>query len=158
MVTSRSVNAFHGSVYGYWGNDALNANGPLSVYNGTTFDKTAAYAGAPTVDAIIGTNPTALPVFPTTYNTYVNAARNNGFCTDSIAGQLANPRSCVASGAGANTFFDPASVLKTRDRLKQPFDSKQLGANGGWAPIKEKLFSGSSIRKETESARVSLES
>ena len=140
VLTSRSVNAFHGSVYGYFGNDALNANGPLSVYNGTTFDKTAAYAGAPTVDAIIGTNPAALLVFPTTYNTYVNAARNNGFCTDSIAGQLVNPRSCIASGAGADTFFDPAGILKTHDRFKQPFDSKQFGANAGWAPIKDKLF------------------
>jgi len=140
VVTSRSVNAFHGSVYGYFANDALNADRPLSIYNGTSFDKAAAYAGPPAVDMGIGTNPANLPAFPTTYNSYVNAARNNGFCTDSIVGPLADPRSCVASGAGADTFFDPSSILKTHDSFKPPFGSEQFGASAGGAPIKDKLF------------------
>ena len=63
VVTRRGGNAFHGNVFGYFGNDRLNADNPLSVYSGTTFDKNADRAGpvnaAPvsTVPAFFGGPP-----------------------------------------------------------------------------------------------------
>jgi len=142
VVTQRGGSAFHGSAYGYFANDALNAGGPLSIFNGTTFDKAAAYAGSPSITNL-GVGPPPAPqtaYFPLRYNDYVNIARNSGFCTDSIAGPLPNPSTCVAARAGANTFFDPAAILQTRDNSKRPFDSKQFGASAGGALKKSKLF------------------
>src|SRR5438874_5331318 len=51
VVTRRGGNKLHGSAYGYFANDALNGDSPLSSYSNSTFAKAAAYAGAPVVDA-----------------------------------------------------------------------------------------------------------
>ena len=120
VVTRRGGNAFHGSAFGYFNNDFLNADNHVSVYNGTTFDKAAAYAGPATLTCADG------GFFPLTYNDYVNTACFNGFFTDTLA--------------TANTIFDPAAVLAANNQFKQPFDSKQFGINLGGALMKDKWF------------------
>ena len=129
VVTRRGGNKFHGSAYGYFGSDSFNGDSPLSIYKGTTFDKAAAYAGAPAVDT------TTTTAFPTTYNEYVNSAANQGFCTDQIGSATSG-----ACGTGANSFFDPNALLATHDKRSMPFSSKQFGVNGGGAIWKDKLF------------------
>ena len=124
VVTRRGGNTFHGSTFGYFNNDSLNANNPLSVYNGTTFDKAAAYAGSPTPTCADG------GFSPLTYNDYVNTACFNGFFTDGLG----------AGGTPANTLFDPAAVLAATNKFKQPFSSKQFGVNLGGALVKDKWF------------------
>jgi hypothetical protein len=142
VVTRRAGNTFHGASYGYFGNDALNAESSLSIYNGTTFDKAAAYAGSSAITNLgIGPPPGGQNTYlPLRYNDYVNIAKNNGYCTNSIIGPLPNPSACVASGSGGNTLFDPAAILATHDRFKPSFDSKQFGASAGGALKKDKLF------------------
>src|SRR3954452_14639468 len=124
VVTRRGGNQFHGSGFGYFSSDALNAGSPVSVYGGSGFDAAAAYAGTPAAD------PTNLTAFPLRYNDYVNSAANNGFCTDQIG--TATTGAC---GTGANTFFDPNAVLAGHDHRNQPWNSKQFGVNAGGALI-----------------------
>lgn len=137
VVTRRAGTNFHGSVFGYFGSDTFNSDNPLSLYNGGTFDKAAAYAGS--------TASVAVTPFPTTYNDYVStAATFTGFCTDSldaftgVAGSVACANGFSATGE--NTFFDPAAILATNNRFKQPFSSQQFGVNMGGAVLKDKLF------------------
>ena len=135
VVTKRGGNAFHGNAFGYFNNDALNSSSPLSVYNGTTFDKAAAYAG-PLTSTFTG-------FAPLTYNDYVASARSAGFCTNSIslaAGPGLTPCAATPGLFGKNTFFDPASLLKANDSHKIPFDSKQFGLNMGGPFSKDKWF------------------
>ncbi|MGH9670994.1 MAG: carboxypeptidase regulatory-like domain-containing protein [Terriglobales bacterium] len=169
VVTRRGGNAFHGNVFGYFGNDRFNADNPLSVYSGTTFDKAADRAGP--VNAGPNPNLTSFPFSgpiggtPTTYNEYVATAEaaaqlptffnpapvpGTTICTNSMSGApFPGSSPCVvfdengfdiANGFGLNTRFDPATILATNDRHKQPFDSKQFGVNMGGALIKDKLF------------------
>ena len=154
VVTRRGGNAFHGNVFGYFGNDAFNADNPLSVYKGTTFDKAADRAGAtnagpvPTQPGFFGGNPQG--GVPQTYNEYVATAEAQGTCTNSISGvAFAGSTPCtqydftgfpIPNGFGLNTRFDPAAVLAANDKHKQPFDSKQFGVNMGGALVKDKLF------------------
>ncbi len=141
VVTRRGGNAFHGSAYGYFANDRFNSDSPLSVYNGTTFDKSAAYAGA----------TTGAPVFnavPLNYNDYVRSAQSQGFCTNSLDATGAAGTPCVTGGffgggpafTGRNDLFDPATLLAASDRHDIPFDSKQFGVSAGGALSKDKLF------------------
>jgi hypothetical protein len=132
IVTRRGGNGFHGSVYGYFGDDALNGDNPISVYRGSTFDKNAAYAGTAAYNNTLNT------AFPLRYNDYVNTALNNGFCTNSIGVATAN--ACATGGTGANDLFDPAAILATNDSRTSPFNSKQFGLSAGGALIKNKLF------------------
>ena len=134
VVTRRASNDFHGNVFGYFNNDALNANQPLSVYNGTTFDRAASYAG--------GVNAAAVTNFsPANYNQYVATAEALGFCTDSIgATHVAGTHPCVTGGFGKDTRFNPNSILKTNDSTYQPYNSRQFGANVGGPLRKDKLF------------------
>lgn len=139
VVTRRGTNQIHGALFGYFANSALNADSPLSVYNGTGFDRTATFAGP--------TNAVALPpvagqaVGPTSYNQYVATAQARGFCTNSITAPAgANPATCVAGAQGRNDRFDPAAILAANDSHKAQFDSKQFGANIGGALKKDKIF------------------
>ncbi|HJW12429.1 MAG TPA: TonB-dependent receptor, partial [Albitalea sp.] len=77
VVTRRAASGFHGNLFGYFGNDALNADRPLSVYRGTGFDSAAAHAGSLTQHNI--------SLAPITYNDYVAWAASNGYCTDSLS-------------------------------------------------------------------------
>jgi len=129
VVTRRGGNKFHGSAFGYFSNDALNAGNPVSVYGGSGFDAAAAYAGTPAID------PTNFTAFPLRYNDYVNSAANNGFCTDQIGSATTG-----ACGTGANTFFDPNAVMAGHDHRNQPWNSKQFGINAGGALKKDKWF------------------
>lgn len=129
VVTRRAGNAFHGSAYGYFGSDSLNGESPLSVYRNSTFAQAAAYAGSLTPTALAGVSA------PSDYNTYVATAAANGFCTDSIGRATSG-----ACGTGANTLFDPATVLAGHDSKNIPFTSKQFGVNAGGAILKDKLF------------------
>ena len=45
IVTRRGTAKFHGSVFGFFASDSLNATSPLSVYNGSGLDQSAAFAG-----------------------------------------------------------------------------------------------------------------
>ncbi len=112
IVTRRGGNGFHGSVYGYLGDDALNGDNPISVYRGGGFDKNAAYAGTAAYNTGINN------AFPLRYNDYVNTALNNGFCTNSIGISTAN--ACATGGTGANDLFDPAAVLAGQRQPNQP--------------------------------------
>lgn len=160
VVTRRAGNGFHGSVFGYFGNDVLNADNPLSVYSGTTFDKAADRAGSTTSGPVATTpnlgflGPPVVGGAPQTYNQYVATAEAFGMCTNSMSGTpLPGSVPCqqwltysfpgptaVPNGFGLNARFDPAAILATNDKHKQPFDSKQFGANLGGALIKDKLF------------------
>lgn len=133
VVTRRGGNKFHGSVFGYLADDALNADNHISVYKNSGFDKAAQYAGPATA------NPGFSTAFPLRYNDYVNSAITNGFCTNSIG--VSTAATCTATAnSGATDFFDPAAVLATNDRRGIPFNSKQFGVNAGGAIWKDKLF------------------
>jgi len=136
VVTKRGSNAWHGSGFGYFGNDMFNADGPLSVYSGSGFDKAAAYAGPMNAGALSA--GTDLPS-PQNYNQYVATAAANGYCTNSIGATNANT-ACLTGGMGRLDKFDAASVLAANDSHHAPFDSKQFGGNIGGPLIKTKLF------------------
>jgi len=128
VVTRRGSNAFHGSAFGYFANDALNSEGPLSVYTGSGFAKAASYAGS--------TSP-ALSLVPRTYNSYVATAQAFGYCTD---GSTPGNTGVFPAPAACSPKFDPAAVMSGKDSRKQPFDSKQFGVNLGGPIVKDKLF------------------
>ena len=136
VVTRRGGNRFHGSAFGYFGNDMFNADNPLSVYNGSTFDQAAAYAGSA---------PGSFSFAPLRYNDYVATAEALGFCTDSLSAftGVAGSATCFSGGTGGtgeNTRFNPAAVLAANNRFKPSFDSKQFGVNAGGPLIKDKVF------------------
>lgn len=135
VVTKRGGNAFHGNAFGYFNSDALNSQSPLSVYNGTTFDKAAAYAG-PLTSIFTG-------FAPQTYNDYVASAKSASFCTDSNSlAPAPGLTPCFSSGLfGKNTLFDPATLLKSEDSRQIPFESKQFGLNLGGPLKKDRWFS-----------------
>ncbi len=56
IVTRRGTAKFHGSVFGYFASDSINATSPLSVYNGTGFDQAAAFAGPTNAPPAVNTN------------------------------------------------------------------------------------------------------
>ncbi len=133
IVTRRGGNALHGSAFGYFATDALNANSPLSVYNGGTFDQAAAYAGDPATVS-------GFQLFPLTYNDFVASAESSGWCTNSITLPVGLPFNCAGTAAGQNDRFDPAAILAANDRRDRPFSSQQFGVNLGGALIQDKWF------------------
>ncbi|MGH9603171.1 MAG: carboxypeptidase regulatory-like domain-containing protein, partial [Terriglobales bacterium] len=134
IVTRRGGNAWHGSAFGYFGMDSLNADSPLSVYNGSTFDQGAAYAGSPATTGLAG--------FPLYYNQFVSGAELSGFCTDSLSAftGVAGSVACANGGTGENTRFDPDAVRAANDRFDRPFSAQQFGVNLGGAVIRDKWF------------------
>ena len=111
VVTQSGTDKFHGSAFGYFADDRFNGSSPLSVYNGSGFDRAAAYAGA------LNATPS---LQPNSYNSYVAQAQALGKCTDPGSGA-----SC------AYRKFNPAAVLATNDSHTEPFSSRQAGIGMG---------------------------
>ncbi|HSE48946.1 MAG TPA: TonB-dependent receptor [Terriglobales bacterium] len=141
VVTKRGGNKWHGSAFGYFGSDAFDSEGPLSVYNGGTFDQAAARANNP--------DGTTLTIFPQYYNDYVAAATALGFCTSSIdptgtTGTLpcGGGIGALTGGAatGENPLFNPAAVMAANNRFDRPWQSQQYGVNMGGPIVKDKAF------------------
>ena len=123
VVTRRATTGLHGGLFGYFANDVLNANQPLSVYKGSGFDLAASDAGGKTIQQI--------SLAPSNYNDYALLGGFLGYCTDSLSPtQTAGTHACpMTGGYGKNSLFDPAAILATNDSRVRPFDSKQFGAN-----------------------------
>ena len=143
IVTQRASSKVHGAAYGYFGADALNMKAATSIYNGTTFDKAAQYAGSTSaVAAPLQTVPVPAPgsgaysfYSPTSYNQYVATANALGYCT--------NPGQAFGS-ANCNPKFDPNALL-SNVKNKAPFTSEQFGASigGPVTPVKNLFLYGS---------------
>lgn len=147
VVTNRgrsTGSAWHGTAFGYFNNDSLNAGTPLSIYSGTTFAKAAAYAGSTTGDPneianeqIGSAQAGYISYAPTTYNALYRLLTSLVPSTGQTAG-LANCRATVGSICNSG-MFDGNAVLSQNDSHTQPFDSKQFGGNIG-GPIGSRLF------------------
>ena len=74
IVTRRGTAKFHGSAFGFFATDSVDASSPLSVYNGSGFDQAAAFAGPLNAPPATNTNdPQYSPIYqPSSYNQYVN--------------------------------------------------------------------------------------
>lgn len=144
VVTRRAQSGFHGALFGYYGSHNLDANSPLSVYNASSFQHAAAYAGPLDAQAaqrtLVPGSPYQPPLVVSDYNSYVATAKANGFCTNSITPTAFAPNQCVANGAGANALFDPASVLAGNNSKDNPQVSRQYGANFGKSFNNERFF------------------
>jgi hypothetical protein len=134
VVTRRGTARFHGSVFGFFASDSLDATSPLSVYNGTGFDQAAAFAGPINAPPASNTNPTGFPIYqPNSYNQLVSTVnllnQNYGttFCTA--------PNTVFGTPA-CDQKFDPASILAQHNNHTQPFDSQQFGAQAGGSFLK----------------------
>ena len=134
VVTSRGTAKFHGSMFGFFASDSLDASSPLSVYNGTGFDQAAAFAGPTNAQPAVDTNPGGSPIYqPNSYNQYVktvqllNANYGTSFCT--------SPNATYGS-SNCNQLFDPAAVLAQNNSHTQPFSSQQFGAEAGGSFLK----------------------
>ena len=151
VVTHRATSGFHGSVFGYFGADALNAGDPLSVYSGSGFDLARAYAGPLNAAPLVPTpcpgvncnqisNGGAQPIYllsPSSYNQYVATAQQQ-FGTGSNA-RCTTPG---LSGGDPNCYqrFNPDAILAANNSYTQPFSSQQFGANAGGSLFKNKLY------------------
>lgn len=134
--------AFHGSLFGYFNSDSLNANAPLSVYSNSGFARASAYANnvnsgnSPSTSSIIFADstaggattpancnfvPTSTSVFcgysPQSYNALYNLLGN---------GSSLDP-GCRTSVCVAGLF----SAATPQDSRVQPINSKQFGGSVG---------------------------
>jgi Carboxypeptidase regulatory-like domain len=129
VVTQRGTNTLHGSVFGFFGSDSLNAASPISVYSGSGLDQAASYAGAyvPTNAQSVGL---ATDVYlPQNYNQYAATAQVQGLpCT--TPGAMKGSPDCYQK-------FDPASILSGHNSFTQPFSSQQFGARAGGEFLKK---------------------
>jgi hypothetical protein len=140
IVTQRGTSNFHGSIFGFFGSDSLNANSPLSVYGNSGFAQAAAYAGPLNSAPAPAYVPFGRPVYePATYNQYVATVKNlnaeNGtqYCTTPGA-SFGSPQ--------CNQLFDPAAVLAGHNSFNQPFSSQQFGGRAGGSFLKKWFWFG----------------
>jgi hypothetical protein len=134
IVTRRGTAKFHGSVFGFFATDSIDASSPLSVYGGSGFNRAAAFAGPLNAQPAPNTNPSAFPIYePNTYNQYVatvkqlNTNYGTTFCTSPGA---------TYGTAACNQLFDPASLLAQHNSHTQPFSSQQFGVQAGGSFLK----------------------
>ena len=135
IVTRRGTAKFHGSVFGFFASESLNATSPLSVYNGSGFNQAAAFAGPLNAVAAMNTNaPGSAPIFqPASYNQYVatvdlvDTTYGQTFCTEPGA-KFGSPL--------CQLEFDPASTLVQHNSHTQPLSSQQFGAQAGGSFLK----------------------
>ena len=134
IVTRRGTSKFHGSAFGFFASDAINASSPLSVYNGSGFDQAAAFAGPLNAQPATNTNQIGSPIYqPNSYNQYVKTVQN----LNSIYGttNCTSPNATYGS-SDCNQLFDPAAILAQHNSLIQPFSSQQFGAQAGGSFLK----------------------
>ncbi len=140
IVTQRGTSNFHGSIFGFFNSDSLNANSPLSVYANSGFAQAAAYAGPLNSAPASAYMPFGQPVYePATYNQYVATVKNlnaeNGtqYCT--TPGAAFGRAPCYQP-------FDPAAVLAGNNSFSQPFSSQQFGGRAGGSFLKKWFWFG----------------
>ena len=140
VVTHRGTSNFHGSVFGFFGSDSLNANSPISVYANSGFAQAAAYAGPLNSAPASAYVPFGRPLYePTTYNQYVatveslNAKNGTQYCT--------TPGAAFGSPQ-CNQLFNPAAILAAHNSFSQPFSSQQFGGRAGGSFLKKWFWFG----------------
>ena len=140
IVTQRGTSHFHGSLFGFFGSDALNANSPISDYANSGFAQAAAYAGALNSAPAQAYTPFGKPLYePTTYNQYVatvkalNAQNGTHYCT--TPGAVFGSPQCYAQ-------FNPASILASHNNFNQPFSSQQFGGRAGGSFLRKWFWFG----------------
>ena len=134
IVTRRGTAKFHGSAFGFFASDSLDATSPLSVYNGTGFDQAMAFAGPLNAQPAMNTNQLGLPIFePNSYNQYVKTVEmlNANYGTTDCT----SPNSRYGA-SNCNQLFDPSAVLAQHNSHTQPFSSQQFGAQAGGSFLK----------------------
>ncbi|MFB3814690.1 MAG: carboxypeptidase regulatory-like domain-containing protein [Terriglobales bacterium] len=134
IVTRSGTNTFHGSVFGFFGNDKFNADTPLSVYNGSGFDKAMSYVDSP--------NNPAVPVCPLAGESdpqgrCVPGATTRYFPVYSYNQLVTLSNACTGPNCAT---VDRNAVINKYNSFFQPFDSKQFGLNLGAALVRDKLF------------------
>ena len=161
VVTSRGNaasggKAWHGSAFGYFNNDALNAGSPLSVYSTSTFAKAAAAASDGTGDQVSAASHSIISApgytgySPQRYNELFNLVSQNSqiLTTPAVAAgvQASNPtafsniQNCNTTMCRAGTF-NPTALLAGRDSNVYPITSEQFGISTGGPLLKNnKLF------------------
>src|SRR5271165_5092060 len=135
IVTRRGTAKFHGSAFGFFASDSIDATSPLSVYNNSGFNQAAAFAGPLNVPPATNTNnPKYNPIYqPSSYNQYVktvqliDAKYGKSYCTVPDA---------TFGSSDCNPLFDPASILAQHDSHTQPLSSQQFGAQAGGSFLK----------------------
>ncbi len=147
VITNRGTSrggAFHGTAFGYFNNDSLNAGTPLSVYSPTTFAKASAYAGSATAAPDEVANETIgsaaagyISYAPTTYNALYRLLTNLVPSTGQTAG-LANCNATAGSVCNAGMF--DGNAVPEYNNFTQPFSSQQFGGNVGGPLLGGKLF------------------
>jgi hypothetical protein len=140
IVTQRGSAQFHGSLFGYFASDSLNASYPLSVYGGSGFDQAAAFAGPLNAQAAKPQGSSPVPVYePLNYNQYV--------ATVDALNTLNGSKFCTAPGAAYGSAdclqrFDPSSILAANNSHTQPFSSQQFGGRAGGSFAKKWFWFG----------------
>ncbi len=129
IITRRGTAKFHGSVFGFFADSAMDATSPLSVYGGSGFTQAAAFAGPVNSGPAPNTNPLYSPIYqPATYNQYVstitslNSANNTTYCA--APGVQYGTPACLQR-------FDPNAVLAQNDSHTFPLSSQQFGGQAG---------------------------
>ncbi len=149
--------SFHGSLFGYFNNDALNASTPLSSYANTGFARAAAFANVTSsaASSVIYIDPAYNPSAsgatpPSNCNAASATAQYCGYSPQSYNAlfNLLSPASAVnvlPTGSACNTalcaagMFTPSSILSTQDSHNSPFTSKQFGGSIG-GPFGKRAF------------------
>ena len=134
VVTSQSrlgaTGAWHGSSFGYFNADALNAGMPLSVYSNSGFFKAAAYANTPihaveTINYKTNAEGDFSSYAPQSYNSLYN---------------LMAPLGGANTSVGAAGSFNPASILSTFNSHSQPVHQEQFGISAGGPLLNDKVL------------------
>ena len=135
VVTNRARRSgsqrWHGSGFGYFGSDALNAGNTLSVYSNSTFQQ----ALLESIPSPFDSNPQGTFTVPVgslfSGNHYTFSAPHSYNALE----QLLPNTGCTACGQ----LFNASSILAANGSHTQPLNQKQFGANVGGS-ITHKLF------------------
>ena len=146
VVTSQgrlsATSAWHGSAFGYFDNDALNASTPLSVYSNSGFVKAQAYANdAPTASTMPFTiNSQTFPgndIVFTGSNPYLGYSPQSYNDLQSLVSALDTSNSTSMRQAGQ---FQPSNILSSQNSHTFPVTQAQFGASAGGPLFSGKLL------------------